>query len=60
MTKPNSIDEAIEFFRNLGAEPIIIDPNDSESIQQGLNTITERITEDTDNPTTDNKPASNT
>ncbi|BAZ38671.1 hypothetical protein NIES4101_46110 [Calothrix sp. NIES-4101] len=42
MPTPN---DAIEFFRSLGVEPIVIDPNDKGSVEQGLNAITERVLE---------------
>lgn len=47
--------DAASFFRELGIEPIIIDPNDDESIQQGLNQITTRIVADINNEKTDTK-----
>lgn len=53
-------DILIEYFRSRGVEPIIIDPTDEESINQGLNAVTERITENTKDPETDDKQAPNT
>jgi hypothetical protein len=37
--------DLIDFFRSVGIEPIIINPNSEESIKQGLNQVTERIAE---------------
>jgi hypothetical protein len=48
MSNPNNQQDAASFFRNLGIEPIIIDPNDEKSIQEGLKQITERIVADND------------
>jgi effector-binding domain-containing protein len=43
MPTPNNHQDAIDFFRGLGIEPIVIDPNDEKSIEKGLNEVTERI-----------------
>lgn len=51
----NNQKDAASFFRELGIEPIIIDPNDEKSIQDGLNQITERITAKDDNQETNTK-----
>ncbi|NJL65347.1 MAG: hypothetical protein HC903_30680 [Methylacidiphilales bacterium] len=44
MTKPENIDEAIEYFRNLGIEPIVLDSSEPDSLNNVLNAITEAIT----------------
>lgn len=54
-TKNTNEDNAIAFFRSMGIEPIVIDPNNPESVSQGLNQVTERIVEFT----TSDKPVEN-
>ncbi|NJR19336.1 MAG: hypothetical protein HC785_29105 [Calothrix sp. CSU_2_0] len=43
MSKPENIDEAIEYFRNLGIEPIVLDSSEPD-FNNVLNAITEAIT----------------
>jgi hypothetical protein len=50
MTNSNNEQNAIDFFRSFGIEPIVIDPNDEKSIEKGLSEVTDRITaKDDDN-----------
>ncbi len=59
MAIPKNENETIEFFRSAGIEPIVIDPNNEQSVKDGLNTVTERITENRETTTAHDKPSQN-
>ncbi|PAX58373.1 hypothetical protein [Brunnivagina elsteri] len=44
MTSPENIDEAIEYFRDLGIEPIVLEQGNEDSLANLLNAVTEAIT----------------
>lgn len=59
MATQKNENEIIEFFRSAGIEPIVIDPNNEKSIQDGLNAVTERITGNTETTASHDKPSPN-
>lgn len=39
----DSTRDAVAYFRSFGIEPIVIDPNDSKSVDKGLEEVGQRI-----------------